>query len=203
MYDGYVLVNPGEDPMDYLEDGYVYMRYKYVIEGPPLSTYHRDVTSSSSIFNTQHPTYTYLTYNYDGNFLSVCPGSHRAWTCEFPITLSGRRGGGVLFDCDLVHGGLKGPNGVSRIATQYKIVHYDDIPLLLHLDSIDVCKRSIDVAPWKDIFMRITSYIFVVPIQWFAGSLLHRQYSGFLGFLQRLIPINHYNNYKGKGSKSD
>jgi len=198
MYDGYVLINPGEDPMDYLENGYVYMRYKYVLEGPPLATYHRDVTSSKTVFKTQHPTYTYLTYNYDGNFLSVCPESHRVWTCEFPITLSGRRGGGVLFDCDLVHGGLRGPKG--RVATQYKIVHYDDIPLLLHLDSVEVCKKGIELPLWQEIFMRITSYIFVVPIQWCAGSLLHRQYMGGLfGFLQRLIPINHYNNYKGKG----
>jgi len=195
MYDGYVLIEPGEDPMDYLENGYVYMRYKYVIEGPPLSTYHRDVTSSKTVFKTQHPTYTYLTYNYDGNFLSVCPGSHREWICEFPITLRGRRGGGVLFDCDLVHGGLTGPP--ERVATQYKIVHYDDIPLLLHLDSVEVCKRGVALPLWQEICMRITSYIFVVPIQWFAGSLLHRQYEGILGFLQRLIPINHYNNYKG------
>jgi hypothetical protein len=199
MDDGYIVINPGEDPIDYLENGYVYMRYKYIIEGPPLSTYHRDVTSSSTIFKTQHPTYTYLTYNYDGNFLSVSPGSHKAWTCEFPITLTGKRGGGVLFDCDLVHGGLRGPLGDSeRVATQYKIVHYDDIPLLLHLDNVEVCKRSVVIPLWQEICMRITSYIFVVPIQWFAGSLLHRQYEGVLGFIQRLIPINHYNNYKDK-----
>jgi hypothetical protein len=140
-----------------------------------------------------------LTYNYDGNFLSVSPGSHKTWTFEFPITLSGKRGGGVLFDCDLVHGGLRGPIGDSeRVATQYKIVHYDDIPLLLHLDNVEVCKRSVVIPLWQEICMRITSYIFVVPIQWFAGSLLHRQYEGVLGFIQRLIPINHYNNYKDK-----
>jgi hypothetical protein len=199
MNEGYIVINPGEDPLDYLENGYVYMRYKYIIEGPPLSTYHRDVTSSSTVFKTQHPTYTYLTYNYDGNFLSVSPGSHKTWTFEFPITLSGKRGGGVLFDCDLVHGGLRGPIGDSeRVATQYKIVHYDDIPLLLHLDNVEVCKRSVVIPLWQEICMRITSYIFVVPIQWFAGSLLHRQYEGVLGFIQRLIPINHYNNYKDK-----
>jgi hypothetical protein len=196
MYDGYVIINPGEDPLDYLGNGYVYMRYKYVLKGPPLATYHRDVTSSSTIFNTQHPTYTYLTYNYDGNFLSVSPGSHRSWTCNFPITLSGKRGGGVLFNCDLVHGGLRGSGDLERVATQYKIVHYDDIPSLLHLDSVDVCKKGIGIPLWQEIFMRITTYIFVVPIQWFAGPLLHRQYEGILGFLQRLVPINHYNNYK-------
>lgn len=198
MEEGYFIIEPDEDPLDYLEDGYIVVNYKYVLEGPPLSTYHRDVTSSSTVFKTQYPTYTYLTYNYDGDFLSVCPGSHISWRCEFPITLSGKRGGGVLFDCDLVHGGLHRPTGIpERVATQYKIVHYDDLPLLTHLEGVDVCKRGIAVAPWKEICMRITSYIFVVPIQWLAGSLLHRQYEGVLGFLQRLIPINHYNNYKG------
>lgn len=193
MYDGYVIVGAEEDPLDYLDNGYVFINYKYVLEGPPLATYHRDVTSSKTVFKTQYPTYTYLTYNYDGDFLSVCPGSHIQWTCDFPITLSGRRGEGVLFDCDLVHGGVRGPFGVKRIATQYKIVHYDDLALLTHLDRVDVCKKGCEVPLWQEICMRITSYIFVVPIQWF----IHRKYNGFFGFLQRLVPINHYNNYKG------
>ena len=194
MQEGYTIIPAGDDPLDYLDHGYVLMNYKYVLEGPALSTYHRDVTSSKTVFKTRHPTYTFLKYNYDGQFLSVCPGSHVAWTCELPITLSGRRGDGVLFNCDLVHGGIQGPT--CRVATQYKIVHHDDLHLLRHLDGVDVCKRGIAVASWKEICMRITSYIFLVPIQWFAGSLLHRQYEGVLGFIQRLIPINHYNNYR-------
>ena len=195
MQDGYVMIREEEDPLDYLGNGYVVMNYKYVLEGPALSTYHRDVTSSKTLFKTQHPTYTFLTYNYEGHFLSVCPKSHKKWIYELPITLSGRRGDGVLFDCDLVHGGLQGPTW--RVATQYKIVHRDDVHLLSHLEGVDVCKKGIAVRPWKELCMRIISYIFVVPIQWFAGSLLHRQHEGFFGFLQRLIPINHYNNYKG------
>jgi hypothetical protein len=184
MYDGYMMIKAGKNPLDYLEPGYVFMKYTYVLVGPPLATYHRDVTSSKTIFNTQYPTYTFLQYNYSGNFLSVCPGSHREWTCDFPITLSGRRGDGVLFDCDLVHGELAGPS--DRVVTEYKIVHYHDIPQVLHLDGVDVYKKGIGVPLWQEICMRITSYIFVVPIQWFMG----RQYGGILGFL-------HYNNYKG------
>jgi hypothetical protein len=164
--EGYIKVGRGVNPLEYLNDGYVLMDYKYVLEGEPFFAYHRDVMSSKTVFNTEYPTYTFLTYNYDGNLLSVCPGSHMMWMCDFPTTLRGNNGDGILFDCDLVHGGVRGPPGVEIIATEYKIVHLNDLTKLEHLDGVDMCKKGI-YNPWlRKFLLRIFSYLFVVPIQW-------------------------------------
>jgi hypothetical protein len=134
--------------------------------------------------------------------LSVAPGSHAAWTWGLPVTLSGKKGTRILFDCDLVHGGVESPAGVDRMAKQYKIIHKDDLPLLNHLSGTSVCKRGTTVSSFTQWWMRITSYLFVVPIQWIFLPLLDRQHvGGLFGFLQRLVPINHYNNYRGDYSK--
>ena len=63
MQEGYTIIPAGDDPLDYLDNGYILMNYKYVLEGPALSTYHRDVTSSKTVFKTRHPTYTFFKYN--------------------------------------------------------------------------------------------------------------------------------------------
>ncbi len=185
------------DILEYLPNpDYVVMNYVYILEGPPLFTYHRDVTSSKTVFRTKYPTYTCIEYDYDGDFLSVAPSSHKGWTCGLPVTLSGKRGTRILFDCDLLHGGVGEP--VERIAAQYKIVHRDDLPILKHLEGTTVCKRGTTVSYFTQVWLRVTSYVFAVPIQWIFLPLLHRQYiGGIYGFFQSLIPINHYNNYKG------
>ena len=201
--DGYLVLSPDQAPtIDHLPKGYVFMDYVYTLLGPPLFTYHRDVTSSKTVFKTKYPTYTMIQYEYDGNFLSVAQGSHARWTCGLPITLSGKKGTRILFDCDLVHGGVDCPAGVDRMAKQYKIIHKDDLHILNHLSGTSVCKRGTTVSSFTQWWMRITSYVFVVPIQWIFLPLLHRQYiGGIFGFLQRLVPINHYNNYRGNDSK--
>lgn len=190
---GYLMVLPTLDPLDYLPEGYVVMDYMYILEGPALFTYHRDVTSSKTVLNTQHPTYTFLTYNYDGDFLSVCPESHKNWSYTLPVTLRGMKGIGILFDCDLVHGGLDGPKGVDRRVRQYKIAHKDDLHLLNHLEGVNMCKRGSVVNPCVKGVLRVFSYIFLVPIQWLFLPLIQRAATSSLGrFLQWLVPVNHY-----------
>jgi hypothetical protein len=165
MNRGYIQVKAGINPLDYLDDGYVVMNCKFVLDGFPLFTYHRDTISSKTVFNTEYPTYTYLIYNYDGNFLSVCPGSHMAWMCDFPITLSGEKGDGILFDCDLVHGGVNPPDNIDFITSEYIIVHINDLVKLEHLFDVYKHRREFP-QPWLRTFLlRVFSYIFVVIIQ--------------------------------------
>lgn len=197
--DGFLVISPEDDSdiLQYLPPDYIVLDYIYVLEGPPLFTYHRDVTSSKTVFKTRNPTYTMIQYFYNGDFLSVSPGSHKAWAYNFPITLSGKSGTRILFDCDLVHGGVDAPEDEERIAAQYKIIHKDDATVLKHLEKVNVSKRGTSVSYFSQISMRIFSYLFAVPIQWIFLPLLHSQYtSGLYGFLQSIIPINHYNNYK-------
>lgn len=169
MNQGYIQVKADRDPLDYLEDGYVVINYRCVLEGYPLFAYHRDVMSSKTVYNTDYPTYTFLTYNYDGSFLSVCPGSHMEWMCDFPITLRGEKGDGILFDCDLVHGGVSPPDNIDFTTIEYKIVHINDLIKLEHLFGVDVRKREFP-QPWRRTFLlRVFSYLFVVLIQCFQG----------------------------------
>jgi hypothetical protein len=201
--EGYIIIPPGKNALSYLPEGYVFMDYIYVLKGVPLFTYHRDVTSSKTIFQTKRTTYTLITYEYSGNFLSVSPSSHLTWTFGLPTTISGPKGQGILFDCDLVHGGVDAPPGVEREAKQYKIVHKDDMHLLTHLNGVNVTNEGAEVSYLGKIFMRIFSYIFLVPIQLVFLPLLHRQYMEGIGaFMQRCIPINHYNNYSTLVRKS-
>jgi hypothetical protein len=92
---------------------------------------------------------------------------------------------------------VNSPNNKERLAAQYKIVHKDDVILLKHLDGVNVYKEGIGVSYFSQVSMRIISYLFAVPIQWVFLPILQAQYTiGIYGFLQSLIPINHYNNYK-------
>lgn len=186
------------DILSYLPNpDYLILDYVYILEGPPLFTYHRDVTSSKTVFGTKYPTYTFIQYDYDGDFLSVAPASHRRWTCGLPVTLGGKKGTRILFDCDLVHGGVDAAAGIDRVATQYKIVHKEDLPSLKHLEGTTMCKRGTKVSSFTQLWMRVTSYVFAVPVQWIFLPLIERKhFGGIYGFIQSLIPINHYNNYK-------
>ena len=177
-----------------LPAGYHFLNYKYTIRGQPLVTYHRDVTSSQTSFNTTHPTYTALHYNYAGDFLSVSPGSHLSWTVGLPVALSGKANTVVLFNADLVHGGLDAPEGIARVATQYKIAHLDDFDALDHLQEVNMTvdsKEPLD-EPMNTI-LRILSYIFTVPIQMFARSLLQERKTGLVGYVQSLFPLQYFN----------
>ena len=177
-----------------LPEGYVFLDYKYTIVGPPLFTYHRDVTSSRSSFNTRYPTYTVIHYEYDGAHLSVSPGSHLQWQPYLPITIGGNKNQTILFDCDLVHAGLEAPASVKRKATQYKIAHRDDLYLLQEVASVDIVQKGKEVH-WilKPILLAV-SYIFTVPIQVICRPLMQRLQTGLFGYIQDLFPLNYYNN---------
>lgn len=202
--DGYIVLSCKNTPqalqetiLSMLPSGYRFLDYKYTIQGAALVTYHRDVTSSQSSFNTEKPTYTVIHYDYNGEFLSVSPGSHRCWQLALPTTIKGWRDTVVLFNCDLVHGGLDAPQGVNRKATQYKIVHEKDIPLLQELQGVDVIQEGKQVGYFMKGFLRVFSYLFTVPIETFCRPLLQRRFSsGFSYMLQRLTPLRYFNSHK-------
>lgn len=177
-----------------LPPGYRFLDYKYTIEGPALVTYHRDVTSSQSAFHTEKPTYTVIHYDYNGEFLSISPGSHTRWTFGLPLTIKGWKNTVVLFNCDLVHGGIDAPPGVERKATQYKIAHEKDIPVLQELEGVDVVQGGKPLGFYTKLGLRVFSYVFLVPIEFLCRPLLQRRFSsGFSWFLQRLFPLRYFN----------
>jgi|SRR5210317_231744 len=141
--DGFILMDrPTADKvLEKLPEGYTFLDYRYTIEGCTLSTFHRDVTSSQYIFKTKHPVYTFITYNYDGPALSVCPGSHQTapFLMNRPVIINSNS---VLFNCDVVHAGSLNLDKKPRRAIQYKIAHRDDLEKLKHLDGIDKVKKG-------------------------------------------------------------
>lgn len=141
--DGFILMDrpTKEDILSQLPPGYQFLNYKYTIEGCTLSTFHRDVTSSQYVFKTEHPVYTFITYEYDGPALSVCPGSHRTapLLISRPLTVNANS---VLFNCDVVHAGSLNIEKKPRKAVQYKIAHEDDIEKLKHLIGINKLKKG-------------------------------------------------------------
>jgi hypothetical protein len=144
---------------------YVFLQYKYIIRGCSLSTFHRDVTSSSYIYNTKHPVYTYIEYNNKTNepLLTVCPGSHKStpFLYSSPLTIWGQGRTGILFHCDLVHAGAINRLGDLRYAEQYKIAHKDDLPTLVHLQNIHMEKDGkCDISPLYEYISRRISWIF-------------------------------------------
>lgn len=168
--DGFILLNnPNKNEvLRHLPDGYEFLDYRYTIEGCTLSTFHRDVTSSQTIFNTKHPVYTLITYDYDGTSLSVCPGSHKTTPFLFttPVPVSSNA---VLFNCDLVHAGGMNLEKKPRRAVQYKVVHRDDKEKLSHLNGIDTLKTG-DCSKRNNIF----------------GDMFYRKLSIFFSYI-----INH------------
>ena len=93
--DGYVLIPGGslKEALRRLPAGYVYLKYRYTIDGCSLSTFHRDVTSSAYVYETKHPVYTFIVYRSaapNTPLLSVCPGSHRTTPFLFssPVVVS-------------------------------------------------------------------------------------------------------------------
>jgi len=174
-----------------LPPGYVFLDYKYTIEGPALFTYHRDVTSSKSSLHTKWPTYTIIHYEYDGDLLSVSPYSHLRWTFSLPITISGKKDTCVLFDSDIVHCGLDAPPHVDRKATQYKLAHIDDLAIMSDLQGIDVVQTGVPVRLLYKTVLRALSYVFTVPIPRFL--LQRRSTNILLSGLQQLFPLQYFN----------
>ena len=179
--DGFILMDrpSKKQVLEQLQDGYEFLNYKYSINGCTLSTFHRDVTSSQYVFKTEHPVYTFITYEYDGPTLSVCPGSHATvpLLVSSPITI---RANSVLFNCDLVHAGALNLEHKPRKAVQYKIAHRDDIGKLKHLDGIDKVKEGVCEKRQFDIFYRKLSLTFSYIINHHLTPYLQNKESNLL-----------------------
>jgi hypothetical protein len=172
-----------------LPAGYVFLDYRYDVIGPALFTYHRDVTSSRACFGAAHPIYTVIHYNYSGDLLSVSPGSHISYKMCLPVTVRGERNTAIIIDCDLVHGGMNAPDCIERRITQYKVVHKDDLHLLSAINGQHVSKKGHNVSPYLRPFIRLGSYIFVVPIQSLFLSVIQKHSVNGLELLLKLFSI--------------
>jgi hypothetical protein len=181
-----------------LPSGYKFLDYYYYIKGCSLSTHHRDVTSGQHYFNTIHPTYTAIIYEYNGDFLSITPNSHN----QFPFiwsrstNISGEKNTCVLFNADMLHCGMINKVGNKRKVIQFKIVHEDDLDKLRELNNVRVEKvGECNVSRPNELGLRFVSYHFA----WFVNSVLtpllqkHKK-DGIGRVLQSIIPISFYNN---------
>lgn len=160
--DGFLVVKSKNDAIKKLPEGYVFLDYEFIIDGCALATFHRDVTSSQSQFHTKYPVYTYIEYEYDGETLAVCPGSHatRPYLFQHPVRLDSKN---VLFNCELVHAGVFNQQQKPRLCKQYKIAHVEDLPKLEHLQGIQTTKYADCSKPRNktlDLFYRKMSIIF-------------------------------------------
>jgi hypothetical protein len=186
-----------EDVLSYLPSGYVFMDYIYKINDGALSTFHRDVTSSKTIYKTKYPVYTLILYKYDGELLSVCPSSNTTYpfVTSRIVNVEGKAGTCFLFDCDLLHAGCIN-YCKERHVIQYKLCHQEDIHTLSHLQGIrneknDVCSLSL-----YNSFMRKMSYYFQLPINTILYPLMIKRENKntIIGNIQSFIPIKYYNN---------
>ena len=152
-----------------LPKGYTFLKYKYIIRGCSLSTFHRDVTSSQYIYDTKYPIYTYIEYTIPDNhiepvpLLTVCPQSHKTtpFVYSSPVVIRGLGNMGVLFHCDLLHAGAINQLGENRYAEQYKIAHVEDLDKLSHLQNIHMEKDGkCDISPFYEYISRRISWIF-------------------------------------------
>lgn len=184
--------------LQHLPPGYQFLDYYYYIKGCSLSTFHRDVTSGQQYFQTKYPTYTLVLYEYDGDFLSVCPGS--AFTYPFSwsraVNLKGRKNTIVLFNADTVHCGIINSIGTARKVLQYKIAHRDDMEKLKVLNDIKVEKTtSCNLSPPVEKSLRFLSWHFCWLINTvFTPLLQSRKFTGMSKYVQDLIPVSFYNN---------
>jgi hypothetical protein len=181
--DGFIMMNHPTDReiLQKLPNGYDFLDYKYTIEGCTLSTFHRDVTSSQYVFKTKYPVYTFITYEYDGAALSVCPGSHRTTPLLLsrPVTINANS---VLFNCDLVHAGSLNLERKPRKAVQYKIAHQDDLEKLKHLEGVNKVKQGDcnKMNPKVDILNRKLSLVFSYIINHHLTPYLQNKESNLL-----------------------
>jgi hypothetical protein len=180
-----------------LPSGYVFIDYIYKIKNVSLSTFHRDVTSSKKVYNTKHTVYTLILYNYDGDLLSVCPGSNQTYPFVWSsiVNINGKSGTAFLFDSDLLHAGCLN-NCIKRDLIQYKICHKDDLDKLNHLNGVRIEKKSHCKNNYINGITRKISYFFEMPINYiFYPLMIKREDTNtILGAIQSLIPISFYNN---------
>lgn len=184
--DGYtVMDNPdAQEVLSKLPRGYQFMDYNYFIKGCSLSTFHRDVTSSGYVFNTKHPVYTYIVYEYEGPQISLCPGSNKTvpFLWSLPRAIHGKRGTSVLFDCDVVHAGCINTVGSERNVRQYKIAHVDDIPTLASLQGVSTQKiGACNVSKEYELLTRKCSLMMSYSVNHLLTPYLQKEHDDTLG----------------------
>lgn len=193
----YPCIKLKQDILNILPKDYVFIDYIYKINNVALSTFHRDVTSSQKIFKTKYPVYTLILYKYDGELLSVCPGSNKTYPFVWSkiVNISGNSGTVFLFDCDLLHAGQIN-NCNERKVIQYKICHKDDLLRLKSLSGINNEKTDKCVNNLYGQLIRKISYFFEMPINYFAYPLMIKRENehSLMGFIQSFIPLSYYNN---------
>jgi hypothetical protein len=179
--------------------GYTFLDYYYYIKGCSLSTYHRDVTSGQTYLKTKYPTYTLILYEYDGDFLSLCPNSHKQYPFIYstPINISGKKNTMVLFNADILHSGIINKIGKNRKVLQMKIVHHDDLHLFDELNKIKV-EKTTDCN--NNILIEHSLRFMSLHFAWFINGLIHpllqKKYTddNLLSYIQDKVPISFYNN---------
>jgi len=186
------------DVLSRLPPDYLFIDYKYKINNGALSTFHRDVTSSQYIHNTQYPVYTLILYKHGGELLSLCPRSDRSYPFVWSniLNVSGEPGTAFLFNCDILHAGCSN-HCKKREVIQYKLCHKEDLPKLEHLLGVDNTKNDECSLSFYNKCMRKLSYYFEMPINTFFYPLLLKRNdeNTLIGKIQSYIPVQYYNNY--------
>ena len=181
-----------------LPKDYIFLEYSYYIQGCSLSTFHRDVTSGQTTFNTKYPTYTAIIYEYDGDFLSICKNSHKTYpfTFSLPLNISGNKNTLIIFNSDMLHAGIINKIGNNRKALQFKVVHKYDYNKLKHLNDINVNKiGECNLYYINEYILRKLSYYFSFLINTlFKTFLINKKKEGIISKIQDKAPIKFYNN---------
>ena len=180
-----------------LPPNYEFLDYEYAIHSAALSTFHRDVTSSQTLYNCEHPVYTLIVYEYEGDLLSICPASERTWPFVWTriVNLDGPKGTCILFNSEMLHAGQ--PNHCNpRFARQYKICHTTDIKKLVHLQGIRAKKDSICIDNTVSRMKRKISYYFAFLINHAFYPFLMQKWGTdtWMGQMQSWLPDHQFYN---------
>lgn len=190
--DGFCILQSPKEALALLP-GYQFMDYVYRIDDGTLATFHRDVTSSPTVYQTKHPVYTLIQYLYEGDLLSVCPGSHRSPFVGRILNLEGDRCC-FLFHCDLLHAG-RNNHCKERHVIQYKLCHPEDLDALSHLQGIRAHKQEKCQDTFYTSMVRSLSYYFQFPLLLATPLMIERDTDDTLrGKIQSVIPLSYYNN---------
>jgi hypothetical protein len=185
------------DILQKLPSGYAFIDYIYKINNVSLSTFHRDVTSSQHIYKTNYPVYTVILYKYDGELLSICPGSNLSYPLVLSriVNIDGKSGTTFLFNSDILHAGRIN-NCEKREVLQYKVCHKSDLVKLVHLTGTRIDKTDICEISYWNLFLRKMSYYFEMPINYLFYPLMiqREKQTTIVGKIQNYIPIQFYNN---------